>query len=451
MANPAADFPAAAHASTDVSALAASYLGASSPTHVAVHGKVEEELEAITARLLGAPFNVKEYGAAGDGTTDDTDAVQAAIDAALAVNGTVYLPPGDFLVTALTLDDDSVTLKGAGINATRILTASAGPAISLGTFDSTPANPYIGTVDSFAMRDLTIQNVDDTGIAHVGVDQTSIGLQDNGCGEVTLSRVGFKGLLYGVYAPYGHDICTYYDVQAHYCTTSLYFGPGSQQINIFGGRSGVHGRAIVIDGAQQGAVYGFTFCDPKTRDIDLLCPDTLESGVTGLYPSAQLSWSFNDCWFETGAFATSWGPKEHIRVGATGDTYEVADVVIRNANLVSGSTGMAAHGAYTYAFVNVENGKRVLVDRILVSGDYIESVVTYPAESYKQVTVKDRIMVAGYTNIPAFVAKESNSAEVFSFWEQNATLTGAKGGNEALANLIVLLRDLGIIGHDSTS
>ncbi|TBW10805.1 poly(beta-D-mannuronate) C5 epimerase [Azotobacter chroococcum subsp. isscasi] len=45
-------------------------------------------------------FNVKDFGAKGDGRTDDTDAIQAAIDAAYeAGGGTVYLPAGEYRVS----------------------------------------------------------------------------------------------------------------------------------------------------------------------------------------------------------------------------------------------------------------------------------------------------------------------------------------------------------------
>ncbi|MGH3699165.1 MAG: right-handed parallel beta-helix repeat-containing protein [Pseudonocardiaceae bacterium] len=44
-------------------------------------------------------FNVKDFGAAGDGAGDDTQSIQAAINAAIAANGgVVYFPPGTYPV-----------------------------------------------------------------------------------------------------------------------------------------------------------------------------------------------------------------------------------------------------------------------------------------------------------------------------------------------------------------
>ena len=45
-------------------------------------------------------YNVKNYGAAGDGTTDDTTAIQNAINAMPNTGGVVFLPPGTYKITS---------------------------------------------------------------------------------------------------------------------------------------------------------------------------------------------------------------------------------------------------------------------------------------------------------------------------------------------------------------
>ncbi len=61
-------------------------------------------------------FNVKDYGAVGDGTTDDAAAIQAAIDAAEAAGGgTVVFPAAIYAIeTGLVIDNDGVLLVGDG-------------------------------------------------------------------------------------------------------------------------------------------------------------------------------------------------------------------------------------------------------------------------------------------------------------------------------------------------
>lgn len=62
----------------------------------------------------GALFNVLDYGAVGDGVTDDTAAIQAAINAAQAQGGgIVKLPYGQFLVSQLVLSGSQVILEGS--------------------------------------------------------------------------------------------------------------------------------------------------------------------------------------------------------------------------------------------------------------------------------------------------------------------------------------------------
>ena len=58
-------------------------------------------------------YNVKDYGAVGNGSTDDTAEIQAAINAAQAVGGgTVFFPPGRYLVSNSLLFYSNIRLLG---------------------------------------------------------------------------------------------------------------------------------------------------------------------------------------------------------------------------------------------------------------------------------------------------------------------------------------------------
>ena len=73
----------------------------------------------------GEHFNVKSYGAVGDGVTDDTAAIQQAIDE-IPANGILFVPPGTYNFTQLDFDNggaqpasrDHIEFHGAGIGAT---------------------------------------------------------------------------------------------------------------------------------------------------------------------------------------------------------------------------------------------------------------------------------------------------------------------------------------------
>jgi len=94
------------------------------------------------ATKLNQLVNVIDYGAVGNGTADDTAALQAAFNAAYDLDGTIYLPPGDYKITA-------------NISTKRPLNAPAGVTISA-TQASTSAYPTIGI---YFERKMLVENI----------------------------------------------------------------------------------------------------------------------------------------------------------------------------------------------------------------------------------------------------------------------------------------------------
>ena len=65
--------------------------------------------------INGAPLNVKDFGAVGDGVTNDTVAMQAALDAAnTAGGGSVFVPVGEYIITSPLIVFSDTTLFGDG-------------------------------------------------------------------------------------------------------------------------------------------------------------------------------------------------------------------------------------------------------------------------------------------------------------------------------------------------
>jgi len=76
--------------------------------------------------------SVKDFGAVGDGVTDDTTFIQAAIDSLPATGGTVFIPAGTYLVGILDMPNSPkvVNLIGAGMFSTFLqMATAAGPVI----------------------------------------------------------------------------------------------------------------------------------------------------------------------------------------------------------------------------------------------------------------------------------------------------------------------------------
>lgn len=102
-------------------------------------------------------LNVRDFGAHGDGSTDDTGALQAAIDAVREHGGSVHLPPGVYVTRKLTLYS-RVHLRGAGGDATTLKLADGANTaiIESDDFARFTGTRSIGGITLFSIRDLTL-------------------------------------------------------------------------------------------------------------------------------------------------------------------------------------------------------------------------------------------------------------------------------------------------------
>lgn len=94
----------------------------------------EAEQNRTTIIIRGSDMlNVKDFGAKGDGVTNDADAIIAAMARGVATNTTVYIPAGDYFTgsTVLITPDTangSLRIHGAGKGITRITRTNGVPA-----------------------------------------------------------------------------------------------------------------------------------------------------------------------------------------------------------------------------------------------------------------------------------------------------------------------------------
>ncbi|MEY5003504.1 MAG: hypothetical protein RL678_1313, partial [Pseudomonadota bacterium] len=168
-------------------------------------GAVERSVQSKLRDVV----SVKDFGAVGDGVTDDTAAIQATMNAVLAAGGgTVYFPRGVYRVTSLSLSWGasivSMVFAGEGQAATEIKKIGAA---------TTPVLSLIGTLGDgrySEVRDLTINA---NSVANYGiqldlvartvfrsvrvVSATSVGIYSGGSLINTFYDCNLVGNLYG--------------------------------------------------------------------------------------------------------------------------------------------------------------------------------------------------------------------------------------------------------------
>ena len=121
----------------------------------------------------GPWHDVRAYGATGDGSTDDTVAIAAAI--AAAANKTLFIPNGTYIHTGLTvatathivLDEKAILKKKAGAHSADITVTAGNTIIEGGTFNGNRANQTggatAGIITVTSADNCTIRNTIVTG------------------------------------------------------------------------------------------------------------------------------------------------------------------------------------------------------------------------------------------------------------------------------------------------
>ena len=113
-------------------------------------------LGATTSRAEGEPngkglIDARQFGAKGDGKTDDTKAIQRAVDAVAADHGAIFMPPGVYLSSEIQMRPDTALV---GIPAWNYREAG-GTVIRLANGDSkcliNITNAWGATIDGIAL------------------------------------------------------------------------------------------------------------------------------------------------------------------------------------------------------------------------------------------------------------------------------------------------------------
>ena len=169
----------------------------------------------VNAAIADIVIDVRNYGPAINGTTDDYAAIQAALDAcASAGGGTVYMPPGTYKCSNVLSVGSYTTLQGAG-NAT-VIRMSGTPAKTIGGVSVNAAIAAVATT-GVKIRDLKV----DLRTNSIGVNGIQVGeyLASSRSSRTRIERCSVIGYDVHQYLIYG-KICDDLGVSDCYCEGS---------------------------------------------------------------------------------------------------------------------------------------------------------------------------------------------------------------------------------------
>jgi len=169
---------------------------------------------------MGETISVFDFGAKGDGITDDSAAIQAAITAGAAKGGArIWFPPGTYVFgTTLTIPGH-IWLVGAGLAGTTLSYTGAGTAIT---------QPTPGTrIYDISIRDLNLTTA--TGATGIDLDSVSTSNFEH------LLVNGFSSVGISIHSAVGGGAVynRFHDVTVQNCPTGYKIAASSSNANVF--------------------------------------------------------------------------------------------------------------------------------------------------------------------------------------------------------------------------
>jgi Pectate lyase superfamily protein len=247
-----------------------------------------------TARALGehlaAMVNVRDFGAMGDGVTDDAAAFEAALLAAAARSSPVYVPasPTAYVLGA-TLTVDGVVLVGEGAGSTLKLAASSGSALELvGTgprlselrllgpgVNGVPSGPADVDLSAVSLDGVTVvSGAEDAILHHVEVIGCRNGLVIEGkVAAIVGCRFAFNRT--GIELLAGAQGSVFVSqAEFHACTSGILADDTAafEQLALRGGTLSACGRGLRLDGTASGwrgiELSDLTFAGNLDADVE---------------------------------------------------------------------------------------------------------------------------------------------------------------------------------------
>lgn len=185
----------------------------------------------------GQVFNVKAFGAIGDGDADDLAAFEATVAALPATGGTMFIPVGTYRFTAPWIIDGSqktISIEGAGRRSTIIVGDHAGTVIQLGVPNELQ---YVGKISHLGVtRDnggvipsgsigVSAAHTNQVALEDVVIGQNDIGLKTNdGWTNTSIGLVMNQVYIYSCH--YYVWLKTAAEVMVHQCV----FGAGGETV-----------------------------------------------------------------------------------------------------------------------------------------------------------------------------------------------------------------------------